>query len=257
LTVDLSFIQEAGHLRCTICSHPQVKEVNLLLSSGSSARRVARVFSLGRGAVTRHAKHVPPSSKRFAVLAGQGGTDVPPDPFAEAILLAQDAKTPRQKLRALEAVRGATRLRLRGMDRADETDLVLLDDNVRQAEQAYKASPDFETRVRALQGLRESITQRIDATPVGVIEADLVVANSDGSPTMGSPAPIQMTPERYWRDVPQRYRDPAKFVVELVIRLAFAVVGRGADVELRVRDIANGALAWTNERAATVTGGDA
>ena len=94
--------------------------------------------------------------------------------------------------------------------------------------------PDFETRVRALQGLRVSLAQRLDSTPVGVIETELVVAQSDGTP-MGSPAPLQMTPEHYWRGVPQRYRNE-RYLVERVLQLQFGKTTPKIGLTVRERD---------------------
>jgi transposase-like protein len=43
-------------LRCSVCDHPQVGEIDLALVDGGSVRAVARRFGVGRNAVHRHRK---------------------------------------------------------------------------------------------------------------------------------------------------------------------------------------------------------
>jgi hypothetical protein len=83
--------------------------------------------------------------------------------LGEAFKLAEKARTARERLRALEQVRRATKLRLRGVTDLDVGDHELLDNNIRAAEDAYRAAPDFETAARALSGWREALAQRLDA----------------------------------------------------------------------------------------------
>jgi hypothetical protein len=66
-----------------------------------------------------------------------------------------------------------------------------------------------------------------------------------------------MRPADYWSQVPARFRDPDRFVVERVVRLRFAVVARGepADVDVRVRDT-DGVLVFASERPTPAIGGD-
>jgi hypothetical protein len=46
-------------MRCTICSFPQVSDVDLLLSIGTSIRKVSQVYGLARSTVARHRTHMP------------------------------------------------------------------------------------------------------------------------------------------------------------------------------------------------------
>jgi hypothetical protein len=105
-------------MRCSICSFPQVSEVDMLLASGTSIRKVSQMFGLARSTVARHRAHIAPASKKFAALRGQDDPLGPTDPVGEAFLLAGRATTARERLRALEQVRAATRLRLRECHRA-------------------------------------------------------------------------------------------------------------------------------------------
>jgi hypothetical protein len=123
--------------RCSICSFPQVKEVDVLLASGTSMREVARLYGFSRTTVARHRQHVPPPRTRFGVIANEAGPDGSADPLTEALLLAERARTPRERLRALEQVRGATKLALRGVG-VDDEGLDLLDRNIRDAKGAYR-----------------------------------------------------------------------------------------------------------------------
>ena len=151
-------------MRCTICTNPQVSEVDVLLSSGTPIRQVARVYGLARSTVARHARHVAPTSGSLGLIRGGDGPSGTPDPLAEAFLLAERARTPRERLRALE-VRSATRLKLRGVTEPDREARGLLDDNIAQAEAAYRNAGDFETSARALSGWREALLQRIELPP--------------------------------------------------------------------------------------------
>jgi hypothetical protein len=131
--------------RCSICSYAQVSGVDALLSSGSAVRQVARIYGLSRTTLGRHAQHIAPTSKRFAVIRGRDGPSGSADPLSEAFSLAERARTPRERLRALEQVRAATKLALRGMDRSED-DRVLLDSNVRQAERRSDPHPTSRRR---------------------------------------------------------------------------------------------------------------
>jgi hypothetical protein len=234
-------------MRCTVCTNPQVNEVDVLLGSGTAVRQVARMFGIPRTNLARHARHVAPTSAPFGVIHGGDGPPGPPDPLAEAFLLAERARTPRERLRALEQVRAATRLRMRGVEDPDREHRDLLDDNIRQAEAAYRDAPDFETAARALSGWREALLQRLDAVRApGMIEVPVTVTLAGGKPLPDAkPATAAMSPEVYWKGVPQRLRDPERFDVHRVIRLAFSHVrdpGPGEDV--KVYDRATGALVW-------------
>lgn len=238
-------------MKCTTCAFPQVNEVDLLLQTGTSARKVAQMFGLARSSVTRHSKHVLPASRPFAVLEGQGGSDGPPDPLAEAFLLAERARTPRERLRALEQVRAATKLRLRDAD-PDADDRELLDGNIESAMAAYRAAPDFETAARALSGWREAILQRLDAIrQAEAIEVPFIVTHADGTlveaPAGGKPVVWYMSAVEYWRDVPKRFRDVDRYRVHRVIALQWTAGDHPrslSDDKLTVYDLATGAVVW-------------
>ncbi|MEX0985354.1 MAG: hypothetical protein WD096_09950 [Actinomycetota bacterium] len=229
-------------MRCTVCTNPLVNELDVLLSTGTSIRQVARLYDIPRTTVGRHRQHVAPSSAPFGVILGEGGSGGPADPLAEAFALAERAKTPRERLRALEQVRAATRLRLRGAEHVDDEDRGLLDRNVTAAEDAFRRAPDFETAARGLSGLREAILQRLDAVPAPVpVEVPVVVKTAEGTPLGTGTWPMQ--PEAYWRHVPRRFRDPERYTVSRVIRLGWGEGARGR-VELKVQDKSAGGIAW-------------
>jgi hypothetical protein len=236
-------------MRCTVCASPQVNEVDVLLGSGSSIRKVARIHGIPRTTLARHARHIAPASTPFGVIRGTDGPSGPPDPLAEALLLAERARTPRERLRALEQVRAATKLRLRGLD-PDAEDRGLLNDNVSHAEAAYRDAPDFETAARALSGWREAIIQRLDAVvSPAAIEVPVVVMSSDGTKVEGpfsGPGTWRMRPEDYWRGVPKRFRDPGRFVVRRTIKLRWTsdLRGGGRDEEIGVYE-AGDVLVWS------------
>jgi hypothetical protein len=207
------------------------------------------MFSIPRTTLARHREHVQPLLQRFGVIRGNRGPDGPPDPLAEALQLAARAKTPRERLRALEQVRGATRLLLRGNPELDEHNRALLDQNVRSAEEAYVAAGDFETAARALSGLREALLQRLVAQPAAqAIEVPIVLTSSDGSPVrtdwLGSAdATMSETPEQHWRGVPVRFRTDLH-VVQRVIHLELSGPGR---TEVKIVDRASGVLVWATD----------
>jgi hypothetical protein len=230
-------------VRCMTCSFPQVEDVNRLLSTGTSARRVAHLYGLSRSSVTRHAKHVARSGKRLAVIRTEDAPSGPPDPLDEALALAARARTPRERLRALEQVRAATRLKLRGVSDLDRDSKELLNSNITQAEGAYRDAPDFETAVRGLSGLREAIMQRLDALPPeGTFRVPFVIAFADGRPF--SEAMREITPTEYWEGVPQRFRDRERFTV--IRTIALSLVGKGSTA-IKVCD-QTGALVWASDR---------
>jgi hypothetical protein len=157
-------------MKCTVCSFPQVSEVDVLLGTGTSVRKVSQLYGLARSTVARHRAHIAAAIAPFAVIRGQADPGGTSDPLAEAFLLAERARTPRERVRALEQIRSATKLRLRGVPELDADDHELLDGNVQAAEAAYRDAPDFETAARALSGWRESLMQRLDAVkaPEGI-----------------------------------------------------------------------------------------
>jgi hypothetical protein len=225
--------------RCTVCEHGERPQIDALMASGSSVRSVAQMFAVPRTTLGRHRQHAHDLPRRFALIDGQGGPSGQADPLPEAIALAAKARTPREKLRGLEKVRAATKLRMRGVD-LDPEDRALLDRNIAEAEAAYKAASDFETQARALGGWREALLHRLDAVKApDAIETRLQVTFADGEP-VGEGTPIRMRPDDYWRQVPSRFHDPDRFTVERRIRLRFGVVqrkpGDPPDVEVKVRD---------------------
>lgn len=232
-------------MRCTICSNPLVGQVDILLASGTPIRAVARLHGLARSTVARHARHVPPTGVSFGLIRGGDGPSGPPDPLAEAFLLAERARTPRERLRALEQVRSATRLKLRGVKEPDREARALLDANIAEAEAAYRNAGDFETSARALSGWREALHQRIDAARApDAIEVPIVVTLG-GKALPGDPSVATFRPDDYFRGVPQRFRDTERFVVQRTVQLRFGQApSHDAGGKLEVRDRANGALVW-------------
>jgi hypothetical protein len=248
-------------LRCSTCSNPRVAEVNTLLQANAPVRHVARLTGIPRSNLARHAAHIAPASRPFGVIRGRhdpdGPADGPADPLAEAFKLAEQARTPRERLRALEQVRSSVKLKLRGVRDLDRDDRDLLDAGVAQAMAAFKAAPDFETAARGLSGLREAIAHRLDAVEgADALQTRLAVTRWPGSEP-GEGVPLAMSSSSYWAQVPARFRDPDRYLVERVVKLSFAVVGRGepADIAVKVREAATGALVWTNERPTPAIGG--
>lgn len=237
--------------RCTVCAFPQVNEVDRLLASGTSARKVARLYGLARTTVGRHRAHVAPTSRKFAVIETTDGPSGPGDPLAEAFLLAEKARTPRERLRALEQIRAATKLALRGRAGVDGEDAGLLDSNIAAAEAAFRDAPDFETAARALSGWREALLQRLDAAgrpePIKVpIRLTFDDGSSADAPWIGDAPPtvIDVAPELYWKGVPQRLRDSTRYEVVRDIRLR---LDRGDPLPdgVKVYDASTGALVWS------------
>jgi hypothetical protein len=237
--------------RCSVCEFPQVAAVDALLGSGSSVRSVARLHGLARTTVARHRGHIAPTSRPFTVIRGQDHPGTP-DPLAEAFLLAERAKTPRERIRALEQVRGATKLRLRGASDLDADDCELLDSNIRSAEAAFRDAPDFETAARALSGWRESILQRLDAVsaPEGIpMQFRSVFTDEEGNLSEPAaprhePATFLMPLANYFRRTPRRFHDPDRFRVERTIHLEWNGPGHQG---LKVYEVGSNALVWAKD----------
>jgi hypothetical protein len=231
--------------RCTVCSNLQVTAVNVLLASGSSVRQVARVTGIPRTTLARHREHVPEATRPLGLIRAVSGPNEPADPLAEAFLLAERARTPRERLRALEQIRSGVKLRLRGVVQLDGEDRALLDANIGSAEQAYRNAGDFETVARALSGWREAILQRLDAAGAPVpIDVPVRVTQADGTALDGDEGLWHAPPEAYWRGVPRRFRDSERFAVHRVIKLA---LGDGQSEEsVKMYDTSNGSLVWVN-----------
>ena len=195
--------------------------------------------------MTRHRGHVVPAARRLALIPGQGGQDGPGDPLGEALVLAGKARTPRERLRALEKVRAATKLKLRGISDPDRESLELLDRNIAEAEAAYKAGGDFETQARALSGWREALHRRLDALPAAESVEVPIVVTYPGSKPDDDPATARMLLADYFRGIPSNLRDPSRFSVKRTISLAFGK-STPAGVEVKVYDT-RGVLVWANE----------
>jgi hypothetical protein len=243
---------------CSVCSLRQVAEVDVLLATRTPVRQVARMFGLSRTTVGRHREHIAPTSKPFAVIRATDGPPGPPDPLAEAFLLAERARTPRERIRALEQVRAATRLRFRGVADLDADDHELLDGNIRAAEAAYRDAADFETAARALSGWREAIVQRLDAvkakapegidTQVLVVFTDLDGNTSEPAAVRDEPATFEMPPKTYFRGVPKRFHDVERYRVERMVFLSFT---DEASEALKVYEIGTNALVWAKDTASS------
>jgi hypothetical protein len=234
-------------MRCSVCANPQVSEVDLLLSTGTSVRQVARLTGIPRTTLGRHAVHIAPTSRKLGLIPGQAGPDGPADPLAEALLLAEKARTPRERLRALEQVRAATRLRLRQVDDPDEEDRSLLDSNIRAAEAAFRDAPDFESAARGLSGWREAIAQRLDAVrQPGSVEVSYGFVMPGREPLPSEKPRTSKNPlSVYFQDVPRRFRDVDRFQVNRTIHLTWP----GTDPlphEIRVVEKATGATVWAS-----------
>lgn len=245
---------------CSVCSHPQLAEIDILLSAGGSVRAVARLHQLSRTTLSRHREHTHELAHRFGVIRGDGGPDGPVDPLAAGFELAARAKTERERLKSLEAIRGATALLLRSSQGEPDAEAVRqLDRNVQEAAEAFRSgSASFEQSIRALQGLREAIRQKLDARRVpGDVETRVLVTYPGADPEAEG-TPVRMRAADYWAGIPQKFRDE-RFHVQRVVRLRFGAVrrrdGDPPDVEVKVRETATGALVWASERAVAATGG--
>jgi hypothetical protein len=244
---------------CSVCAHPQLQEIDVLLASGSSIRSVSRLHGLARSTVARHRQHTHEIPRRLGVIRGQAGQSGPVDALGAAFELAKRAKTERERLKSLEAIRAATALLIRSQaGEPDAEALQLLNRNVNEAAEAFRSgSASFEQSIRALQGLREAIRQKLDSRRApDAIQARLVVVRP-GSDPEAEGTPMAMRPSDYWQGVPAKFHDPDEYTVERHVRLSFGVVSRGgpADIDIRVRNRA-GALVFASERPTPAIGGD-
>jgi transposase-like protein len=232
---------------CKTCSHPAVSQINVALAAGSSVRSVARMFGIPRSSLARHREHVRPLERRLGLLPpGPPGLDRV-DVLAEALSLLQRSRTSRERLKALEQIRAATALQLRAMrDDPDEELLERLERNLDEASAAFRDEEGFEQAVRALQGVREAVRQRLDAVRLAeTIELPIEVVWSDGTSVHGRPAiaPMKLSAADYWKGIPTRYRDADRFTVKRVIQLGWPPEVATETIEIRE----GSALAWTNE----------
>jgi hypothetical protein len=244
---------------CSVCSHSAVAEIDVLLAAGSSIRSVSRLHQVPRSTLARHKQHAHEIPRRLGVIRGEAGQSGPLDPLAASFELAARARTERERLKSLEAIRGATALLIRASQgEPDAEALQLLSRNLDEAAAAFRSgSSSFEQSIRALQGLREAVRQKLDSRRApDPIQTRLVVGYPGSDPeTEGTP--LAMKPADYWAGVPSKFHDVDEFTVERRVKLAFGVVSRGepADVEVKVRN-RRGALVWANERPTPAIGGD-
>jgi hypothetical protein len=127
----------------------------------------------------------------------------------------------------------------------------LLATNVREAEAAYAASPDVETRARALSGLREAILQRVTSSPTDQeIQTTMSVSFTDENGKVvlpGKPGKsFSVSAAEYFRGTPARFHDPTRSRIERTIFLAWGGNGRQ---DVRVRDLMTNALVWASDSA--------
>jgi hypothetical protein len=212
-------------------------EVDQLLGSGSPVRQVARLTGFPRATLVRHRDHANTATSEVRRHRG-AGTDAqvalepagPVDPLSAGYELAATAKTERERIKSLEAIRGATKLLLTGAADLDDEQRDLLDRSILAASVTFRASSTFDNQTRALQGLREAIRHRLDAVPAPDAITVLWVATlADGTPLEGTLAgptvEVATSPADYWHRVPSRFRDLERYVVNRSIALAF--VGGG------------------------------
>jgi hypothetical protein len=245
-----------------VCAFAQVDEVNVLLASGTSIRKVARMFALARTTVARHREHVPELDKPLGLIRTEGGPQGSVDPLEAAYELAGQARSERERYKALEAIRSATALLLRGAKgEPDEQTLEQVERNVQEAEAQYlHGSGSFENTSRALAGLREAHRQRLDAIRApGSIEVPVTITTSDGTPLAGSRGVWSAAEALYWAGVPARFRDPNRYVVHRRITLRLGGAPNDEELlmssavtspveEIKVFEKERDVLAWSGDR---------
>jgi transposase-like protein len=236
---------------CRTCDLPARSQIDALLSAGSSVRSVARRFGVPRTSMGRHAQHVPPLDRKLGLIPPLPAQDPRLDPLQEALELLDQAVTERQRLKALEAVRSSTVLRLKELgNHPDEEALQLLDRNVTSAEEAFRdRGESFEGAIRALQGVREAIRQKISA-----IKADETIETSyslsfegpDGRVVPGPPGKaFKMPVAQFFADVPKRFHDLARFRVARTMYLGFPPDPGHQD--LKVYEVGSNELVWAKD----------
>jgi len=208
------------------------------------------MFGVPRSSMYRHASHVPPAD-RPVIVPPPPPEDPRVDPLAAAFGLLEQAKTERQQLKALEQVRAATWLRVRELTEPDEETLEQLEANITAAEEMFRGTEGFEQAIRALQGVREAVGQRLRAVrQAETISYSYVIVssrlNEDGSVTetgRSEPIEVELSAAAYWRGVPSRYRDATRYRVERDIQLQLDAPGLET-ITVREGD----AIAWNTER---------
>jgi hypothetical protein len=193
-----------------------------------------------------------PAGRRLTVVPQMPGVDPDAvDPLAEALRLVDQARTERERLRALEGVRASTRLVLRQMgDDPDPYLLERLDENIVAAAAAYRNQTGLESALYGLAGVREAIAHRLQAVRLGgtIPYAFVVVSsvlNDDGSGTetgRSEPIEVELPPAQYFRGVPSKYRDPDRYQVARDIQLELNGPGTEA-----VRVYEGGVVVWAKE----------
>jgi hypothetical protein len=234
--------------RCLTCGNDQRATIDAMLQARVPLRQVSRVSGVSRSSLSRHAQHVEGLGDRRLVELPAPTEDPRFDHLAEAVALVGRAKTERERLKGLEAVRASTVLALRAMGEPDEEALELLERNLEQAEQAFlDTSGGFEVATRALQGVREAIRQRMQIVRVdGEIETSMSVAFTglDGKVVPGEPGrPFKQSLSVYFEGVPKQYRDLDKYRVQRTIHLGWQPEDGHEDV--KVYDVSSRALVWT------------
>jgi hypothetical protein len=199
--------------------------------------------------LTRHREHVEPTTRRLGIVPSGPPEPDRVDPLGGALELLAAAKTERQRLRALEAVRAGSWLLLK--QAGDDPDVELLerlDVNIAQAEAMFRDVQGFETSLYALAGVREAVNQRIRAAGAPeTVETSysLSFVGPDGRVVPGPPGkPFRMSAKQYFADVPARFHDPERFRVERTIHLEWNGPGRQ---DLKVRDVGSDALVWSKD----------
>jgi len=205
---------------CRTCQNPQVEAINALLAARTPIRAVSRQFGLARSSVARHSQHVPPADRRLVLAPDPAPETRNVDPMEAALELLAEARTERQRLKALEGVRASTALLLRQMGRDTDPDLLRrIDRNLTEASEAFRDSGNFEAATRALQGVREAVRHKLDAVrsaetfPWTYVVVSSVL-NPDGtSRETGRSGPItaEISASAYWKGVPARFRDPSRY----------------------------------------------
>jgi hypothetical protein len=239
---------------CRTCADPQVATVNALIASGTPIRALARMTGIPRSSLARHAEHVPPADRPLGLIPLRLADHGRVDPLAAALELVERAGTERELMKAQEQVRAATALLLRQMGgEPDEEQLRQLDANLAAAEDVYRAGPaSFEHAIRALQGVREAIRQRIDAAgPADPIEVSIILQSPDGADVhaawlSGEPARYLEAPEVFWAKVPKRFRSAERFECRRRIQLTLPAQTAVPDI-VNVYERSTGALMWTSE----------
>ena len=179
------------------------------------------------------------------------------DPLGEALGLLARARTQREKLRALDSIRASTSLLLKaaGMD-GDPELLTRLDENIQQAQAAFREQSGFESALYALAGYREAVRQRIAAVRaaesvevVYELLAGPVIGDEDSQPrSLGVLPPFSESVSSHFAGVPRRFVDPDRFQVHRAIRLAFRPEDGYHDVKVYERS--TGALVWASGQEA-------